>query len=68
MELLGLGRVEEASRAVVGDDEVVLPAERGLLRVIGDPLQQGGVVIVAPGGVERSMGKARRVIDKRPRD
>ena len=26
------------------------------------------VEIVAPGGVERSMGKARRVIDRRPRD
>ncbi len=26
------------------------------------------IEIVAPGGVERSMGKARRVIDKRPRD
>jgi phenylacetate-CoA ligase len=25
------------------------------------------VEIVAPGGVERSMGKARRVIDKRPK-
>ena len=27
-----------------------------------------GVEIAAPGGVERSMGKARRVIDRRPKD
>ncbi len=26
------------------------------------------VEIAAPGGVERSLGKARRVIDKRPKD
>jgi phenylacetate-CoA ligase len=26
------------------------------------------IEIAGPGGIERSMGKARRVIDKRPRD
>jgi phenylacetate-CoA ligase len=25
------------------------------------------VRVVAPGGIERSMGKARRVVDKRPK-
>jgi phenylacetate-CoA ligase len=26
-----------------------------------------GVEVVAPGGIERSLGKARRVVDRRPR-
>ena len=44
-------------------------AEAGLARHLkGMCGLSAEVEIVAPGGVERSMGKARRVIDKRPRD
>ncbi len=48
-------------------------ARAGQAAVLGHRVKEligisAAIRVLAPGGVERSMGKARRVIDKRPRD
>jgi phenylacetate-CoA ligase len=44
-------------------------AARQLATLVKDNIGSSAkITVLEPGGVERSQGKARRVIDKRPRD
>jgi phenylacetate-CoA ligase len=57
--------VERAPQAGAADADL---AGTRLARSIKDLVGVSAAVrVVAPGGIERSMGKARRVVDKRPK-
>lgn len=58
-----LVRVE--ARSLLGDDAAGRSADELVRRLKGMCGLSAAVEIVAPGGIERSMGKARRVIDRR---
>ena len=59
--------VEAAPNAAGGEERVASAAKLAVL--IKDNIGSSArVTVTEPGGVERSQGKARRVIDKRPKE
>jgi len=74
IELTREGRMDLMEIKVEARPETASPAARAAAaHVLADAVKSNvgvtaKVTVEEPGGIERSMGKARRVIDKRPRE
>ena len=67
------GRLDELtvlveSHEVLADSEKVAVVDRLVSRIKDRIGTTARVEVRDPGGIERSVGKARRVVDERPRD
>ncbi|MGN6610366.1 MAG: phenylacetate--CoA ligase PaaK, partial [Angustibacter sp.] len=67
------GRMDELTVLVEAEEGLGSDERQGLARQISGMIKHrigitAGVQVVEPGGVERSIGKARRIVDQRPHD